>query len=161
MAFGTGGHPTTQLCLRALEDHVTPGMTVADIGTGTGILAIAAANLGAATVYATDIDSLPRKIARANVARNGLQAIVQILEMEEFDTQARECDLIVANIVANTIIEIAPSAVPRLKPGGIFIACGIVEEHHDLVRDALHVAGLALQETLREDIWVCLITRLL
>ncbi|HZT42134.1 MAG TPA: 50S ribosomal protein L11 methyltransferase [Chthonomonadaceae bacterium] len=159
MAFGTGGHPTTQLCLRALEDHVTLDMTVADIGTGSGILAIAAANLGAATVYATDIDSLPRKIARENVARNGLEAIVHILEMEDFDAQARDCDLIVANIVANTIIEIAPSVVPRLKPGGIFIACGIVEEHHDLVQDALRAVGLVAQETLREDIWGCLISR--
>jgi ribosomal protein L11 methyltransferase len=159
MAFGTGGHPTTQLCLQALEERVTPGMTVADIGTGSGILAIAAANLGAGRVLATDIDTLPRKIARENITRNGLESVVSILEMDDFDVQARDCDLIVANIVANTIIELAPSVAPRLKPDGIFIASGIVEEHHDLVRDALAAVGLALEETKREDIWVCLVAR--
>jgi ribosomal protein L11 methyltransferase len=159
MAFGTGGHPTTRLCLEALEETVTPGSTVADIGTGSGILAIAAAKLGAATVYATDIDALPRKIARENVARNALEARVHVLEMEPFATQAQDCDLVVANIVANTIIELAPSIPPRLKPGGLFLASGIVEEHHDVVRDALAAVGLALQETRREDIWVCLLSR--
>jgi ribosomal protein L11 methyltransferase len=160
MAFGTGGHPTTQLCLQALEEHVTPGMAVADIGTGSGILAIAAANLGAVRVVATDIDTLPRKIARENVERNGLEGVISILEMDAFDAQAKDCDLIVANIVANTIIELAPSVAPRLNPGGIFIASGIVEEHHDLVRDALAAVGLTLLETRREDIWVCLVTQL-
>lgn len=159
MAFGTGGHPTTQLCLKALEETVTPGMTVADIGTGSGILALAAANLGASLVCATDIDALPRKIARENVERNGLAGVVRILEMEAFDAQARECDLIVANIVANTIIELAPSVAPRLKPGGIFIASGIVEEHHDTVREALAAVGLTHIATKREDIWVCLVSR--
>lgn len=160
MAFGTGGHPTTQLCLHALEDLVTPGMRVADIGTGSGILSLAAAKLGASKVYATDIDALPRRIARENVARNGLESIVQILEMEDFDAQAQECDLIVANIVANTIIELAPTIAPRLKPGGLFIASGIVEEHHDVVWDALRAVGMTAIETLREDIWVCLTAHL-
>ena len=159
MAFGTGGHPTTQLCLFALEERITSGMTVADIGTGSGILALAAAKLGAVTVYATDIDLLPRKIARENIARNGLEETVHILEMEAFDTEAQGCDLIVANIVANTIIELATTIAPRLKPGGIFIASGIVEEHHDLVRDTLSAIGLSPLETKREDIWVCLVSR--
>lgn len=160
MAFGTGGHPTTQLCLQMLEERVTAGMTVADIGTGSGILALAAAKLGAARVFATDIDSLPRKIARENVACNGLEAVVHILEMDAFDAQARDCDLIVANIVANTIIELAPSIAARLKPEGLFIASGIVEEHHDLVCEALRAVGLEPLETKREDIWVCLLSRL-
>jgi ribosomal protein L11 methyltransferase len=159
MAFGTGGHPTTQLCLQALEERITPGMTVADIGTGSGILAIAAANLGASCVYATDIDALPRKIARENVISNHLESVIRILEGDAFDAQAKDCDLVVANIVANTIIELAPSIAPRLKSGGIFIASGIVEEHHDLVRDALAAVGLAPVETKTEDIWVCLISR--
>ena len=95
MAFGTGGHPTTQLCLQAMEGLVQSGMTVADIGTGSGILSIAAARLGAVKVFATDIDLLPRKIARENIARNELEATVHILEMDDFDAQARDCDLIV------------------------------------------------------------------
>jgi ribosomal protein L11 methyltransferase len=159
MAFGTGGHPTTQLCLLALEDHIMPSMKVADIGTGSGILALAAARLGASEVLATDIDLIPRKTARENVQRNALEAVVQIMELDEFDAAARECDLIVANIVANTIVALAPSVAPRLKSGGIFIASGIVEEYHDMVRDALEAVGLAYRETRREDIWVCLVTQ--
>lgn len=160
MAFGTGGHPTTRLCMLALEENVRSGMTVADIGTGSSILSLTAARLGADPVFATDIDSLPRKIARENVARNGLDDVIRVLEMDEFDAQARNCDVIVANIVANTIIEIAATIPPRMKPGGVFIACGIVEEHHDLVRDALAAVGLMPVETKREDIWVCLVSRL-
>lgn len=159
MAFGTGGHPTTRLCLEALEERVRPGMRVADIGTGSGILAIATARLGANPVLATDIDLLPRRIARENVTRNDLDAVIQILEMADFNSQANDCDLIVANIVANTIIQIADNVAGRVKPDGVFIACGIVEDHHDLVSDALQAAGFELVETKREDIWVCLITR--
>lgn len=159
MAFGTGGHPTTKLCLLALEEQVKPGMRVADIGTGSGILSLAAARLGAEIVYATDIDLLPRKIARENVAINRLESVVHVLEMDEFDAQARDCDLIVANIVANTIIELAPSIAERMRPGGIFLASGIVDNHHALVSEALEAVGLKVFETKREDIWVCLVSR--
>jgi len=160
MAFGTGGHPTTQLCLTTLEDYVTPGMTVADIGTGSGILSLAVARLGAARVYATDIDALPRKIARENVERNSLTSVIDVLDMEPFDAIARGCDLVVANIVANTIVQLAPEIPARLKPGGVFIASGIVNEHESLVRDALETVGLEPIEVRREDIWVALVHRL-
>src|SRR5205807_10513211 len=103
MAFGTGGRPTTRLCLEALEALVRPGDVVADIGTGSGILALAAARLGAVRVHATDIDSLPRKIARENVALNGLQAVVTVHEIAAFDAAARNCHIVVANILAETI----------------------------------------------------------
>lgn len=160
MAFGTGGHPTTKLCLEALEDYVRPGMTVADIGTGSSILSLGAARLGATHVFATDIDLLPRKIAKENVARNGLDEIIEILELEEFDRKASDCDIVVANIVANTIVELAPTLPGRLNPGGIFVASGIVDNHHDLVSGALSAVGLVPVETRREDIWICLVTRL-
>ncbi len=159
MAFGTGGHPTTRLCIEALEERVSPGDRVADIGTGSGILSLAAARLGAATVLATDIDGLPRRIARENVARNDLGDTVQVLEMDDFDIGAINCDLVVANIVANTIVELAPSIAKRIVDDGVFIGSGIVEEHHDLVRDALAAVGLEHMETKRDDIWVCLISR--
>jgi ribosomal protein L11 methyltransferase len=159
MAFGTGGHPTTRLCLQALEETITPGMRVADIGTGSGILALAAARLGAAVVFATDIDLLPRKIARENVTINGLESVVHVLEMDAFDARAQNCDLIVANIVANTIIELAPSIAPRLKQDGYFLASGIVENHYDLVSGALEAVGFRVLETKREDIWICLVTQ--
>lgn len=159
MAFGTGGHPTTRLCLEALEETVVEGVRVADIGTGSGILSLAAARLGAHEVMATDIDSLPRKIARENVTRNNLESVVQILDMEPFDAQAKDCDLVVANIVANTIVELAPSIAPRIRPEGIFIASGIVEEHEQTVQEALAGVGLIVYDVKREDIWVCLVAR--
>ena len=159
MAFGTGAHPTTQLCLRAMELLVKPGMVVADIGTGSGILALAAARLGATKVFATDIDPLPRTIARENIAHNQLQNTIHLMEMDDFDFMAHGCDVVIANIIANTIIELAPEIAARVKPNGIFIASGIVEEHHDTVKDALAAVGLNLLQTLREDIWVCLVAR--
>lgn len=153
MAFGTGGHPTTRLCLAALEDYVTPGCVVADIGTGSGILALAAARLGASVVHATDIDLLPRQTARENVARSGLEKTVHIHEMEAFDVAARECDVVVANIIAATIIQLSPSVYARLKPGGVFIASGIVEERLPDVRAVLDASGFRLLETREEEIW--------
>jgi ribosomal protein L11 methyltransferase len=159
MAFGTGGHPTTKLCLLALEEQVKAGMTVADIGTGSGILSLAAVRLGARYVLATDIDPLPRRIARENVTRNGLDVPIRILEPADFDAQARDCDLIVANIVARTIIELAATVVERLKPNGLFIASGIVEDYHDAVLAALTEVGLTVEQTKREDIWICLVAR--
>lgn len=160
MAFGTGGHPTTCLCLKALEDLVKPGMVVADIGTGSGILSLAAARMGATTVLATDIDDLPRNIARENVAKNGLADVVKILDMDEFDTAAHNCDLVVANIIAVTIVEITPSVRTRLNPGGLFVASGIVEERLPQVLTALDQAGFELVDTHSDDIWRLTIARL-
>lgn len=153
MAFGTGGHPTTRLCLVALEDYVRPGSVVADIGTGSGILALAAARLGASIVHATDIDLLPRQVARENVIRNGLEHVVKIHEMDAFDESARSCDVVVANIIADTIIELAPSIFTRLKPGGIFIASGIVEERLPDVLHALERNNFKTLETRAEEYW--------
>jgi ribosomal protein L11 methyltransferase len=152
-AFGTGGHPTTRLCLSALERYVRPGMVVADIGTGSGILSIAAARLGASLVHATDIDSLPRTVSRENVARNSLDETVKIHEMDDFDRLARDCDLVVANIIAMTVIELIPSIRERLKPGGLFIASGIVDDRLDDVLATLAANGFELLESLSEEIW--------
>jgi ribosomal protein L11 methyltransferase len=158
-AFGTGGHPTTRLCLTALERYIQPGMVVADIGTGSGILSIAAARLGASLVHASDIDSLPRTVARQNVARNGLDQIVKIHEMDEFDRLARDCDLVVANIIAMTVVELTPSIRERLKPGGIFIASGIVDDRLDDVLAVLAANGFELLESLSDEIWRATISK--
>jgi ribosomal protein L11 methyltransferase len=152
-AFGTGGHQTTRLCLGALEQYAEPGMVVADIGTGSGILAIAAAKLGASVVHATDIDRLPREIARENVARNGLEGRVFIHEMDAFDAAAHDCDLVVANIIALTVIELTPSIAERLKPGGLFISSGIVDERLPDVLAALDATGFNVLEVREDEIW--------
>jgi ribosomal protein L11 methyltransferase len=153
MAFGTGGHATTRLCLELLDECIRPGMTAADLGTGSGILALAAAKLGASVVHATDIDLLPRRIARENTAVNGLDGIVHIHEMDAFDTAAHNCDLLVANILAGTIVELLPTIVPRLKNGGIFIGSGIIDEKLDEVLAALSQNGLQLREVREEEAW--------
>lgn len=153
MAFGTGGHPTTRLCLLAIDDLVTPGAVVADIGTGSGILAIAAALLGAREVHATDIDPLPRRIARENVAQNGLTQRVTVHEFEGFYERLPVCDLVVANIVADAIIEIAPLAANALRPAGVFVACGIVDERLPDVETALASSGLQVVEVRSDDVW--------
>lgn len=158
-AFGTGGHATTRLCLEALDEYVLPGMVVADIGTGSGILAIAAARLGASVVYATDCDLLPRKVSQENVERNGLTGIVRIEEMDAFDAVARDCDLVVANIIAATIAEITPSVRHRLKPGGIYIASGIVDELLPVVLAAIGNAGFERVEIREEEIWRAIVAR--
>ncbi len=159
MAFGTGGHQTTRLCLELLEEYVQPGDVVADIGTGSGILALAAARLGAASVLATDIDSLPRKIARENIGRNGLEQVITVHEMEPFDRAAWECDLVVANIIADTIIELTPSICGRLRQGGVFLSSGIVEERLPDVLSALSPAGFEMVEVRSADIWRAVVAR--
>ncbi len=159
MAFGTGGHPTTRLCLLTLEDLVTPGCTVADIGTGSGILAIAAALLGAASVTATDSDLLPRRVATENVAHNSCEDRVTVLHPDQFYETVGNADIVVMNIVANTILQLLPQAAAIVKPGGWFIASGIVEDHRSLMTEALAAAGFDDISVKEEDIWICLAAR--
>ncbi|MCC6728803.1 MAG: 50S ribosomal protein L11 methyltransferase [Chthonomonadales bacterium] len=159
MAFGTGGHPTTRLCLTVLEQRLRPGDVVADIGTGSGILALAAARLGAARVFATDIDRLPRETAAANVKANNLDAVVSVLDPAVFDRSARACDIVVANIISDTLIELAPAVAPRLRPAGLFVGCGIVADGLPGVVDAYAAQGLVAEEVMADDYWRALICR--
>lgn len=159
MAFGTGGHPTTRLCLTVLEQRLRPGDVVADIGTGSGILALAAARLGAARVFATDIDRLPRETAAANVKANGLDAVVSVLDTAVFDRCARDCDIVVANIISDTLIELAPTVAQRIRPAGLFVGCGIVADGLPGVVDAYAAQGLVAEEVMADDYWRALICR--
>ncbi|MGC8666835.1 MAG: 50S ribosomal protein L11 methyltransferase [Chthonomonadales bacterium] len=153
MAFGTGSHPTTRMCLEALEDHVMPGDTVADIGTGSGILAMASALLGARHVYATDIDALPRQVAQQNVAAAGLTNRISVLEPNAFYQTAVDCRIVVANILADTIITLIPNVAAMLRPNGLFLASGIVHDQLDGVIQALNDAGFLVLEVREDDVW--------
>ena len=153
MAFGTGYHPTTQLCLIALENYMQPGARVADIGTGSGILAIAAAKLGASSVTATDIDSLAVRIAAENAQANDITLITH----EAFPTG--QFDLIVANILADIIIGLADNFAALAAPQGLFIASGIIDTREADVRMAVEGAGFAPLETRRDGDWVALLFR--
>lgn len=157
MAFGCGTHATTALCLKLLEKYIRPGMTIYDIGTGSGILAAAAAKLGAGRVLAVDIDPVACKAAQENAARNKVSDLVSVRQgslAEHLDSGA---DLVVANIIADVIADFAPDAAAVLSPGGIFIASGIIRDRLDMVVDAVEAAGFAVCEVLEEGLWVALV----
>ena len=151
MAFGTGSHPTTQLCLVALEDYLTPDVRVADVGTGSGILAIAAAKLGGSLVAANDNDPLAVKIARENAAANGVAVeVTDALPTGRYD-------VVVANILADVIIGMAGELHALLAPDGVLIASGIIDTREADVRRALEGIGLTHLETRRQTEWVALV----
>jgi ribosomal protein L11 methyltransferase len=161
MAFGTGLHPTTRLCLEALEDLVQPGRYVLDVGTGSGILAIAAAKLGGSgtRVIALDIDPIAVDATAQNVARNGLTGQITVGQGSAVAAQEDgPYDLVVANILASVIIEMSKSLYTLVKPGGTLISSGIFHERGAGVVHALEAAGLPVRETRQEGDWLCLIS---
>jgi ribosomal protein L11 methyltransferase len=157
MAFGTGTHPSTRLCLAALEDFVKPGCSVLDIGTGSGILAITAAKLGA-MVTAIDIDAGAVAIAAENAAANQVEEkIVTATGTLSCIPPEQKYDLIVANIVADAIIDMSPAVVRHLYPASRFVAAGIVNNRLTEVDAAWQRAGLTVRDSRRLDEWVCLV----
>ncbi|HLJ61138.1 MAG TPA: 50S ribosomal protein L11 methyltransferase [bacterium] len=158
MAFGTGLHPSTRLCLRALPKAVAPprgggASIVFDVGTGSGILAIAAARLGARRVWAVDSDPVAVAVARENVRRNGVAGRVRVVRGDGLDGAPGVADVIAANIVADVIIPMLAAARRRLVAGGVCIGSGIIA---DRVRDVLRAAsaaGFLHRRTLAEGEW--------
>jgi ribosomal protein L11 methyltransferase len=159
LAFGTGLHPTTQLCVEALEDLVQPGMRVLDLGTGTGILALVAAKLGAVDILAVDNDvnavAVARRNARANAAAHQIRALHGSLS-----EVGEPYDLVVANILAHVIVAMAASGLDtRIRRGGVLVVSGILEEQADEVATALTAQGLSVVERRQRDSWVALVAR--
>lgn len=158
-AFGTGTHETTRLCLGLLEDLVTPETAMLDIGTGSGILAVAALCLGAKSALGIDIDELAAKVSRENAALNGVA--------DRFDSHRGDLatgvegrfSLITANIVADVILRLAPDVPAHLAPGGAFIASGVIDTREEEVAEALRAQGLTLCETRREHGWTAFLCR--
>lgn len=160
MAFGTGLHPTTRMCLEALEEHLSRGARVLDIGTGSGILAIAAAKLGASNVLALDTDPLAVKIAKDNVLANGVRGVVEVREGSLEMAKGSLFDLIVVNILARTIAElIEKGLLDHLKREGLLIAAGIMASEEEEARNTLREGGLKGLSRLRKGDWVTLIGR--
>jgi ribosomal protein L11 methyltransferase len=141
MAFGTGTHPTTSLCLAALSDLLAerPGARVLDVGTGSGLLAIAARKLGAGQVTGTDNDPVALRVARENADLNGASLV---LDGREVAAQRGPFELVLANILANTLVELAPAIAAQLAPGGVVLLSGILRPQEDEVRQAYLAAGL-------------------
>lgn len=160
LAFGTGGHPTTALCLELLDRYVQPGMRVADVGTGTGILAIAAAKLGAREVVAVDNDALSVKIAQGNIERNQVGHLVQVYEGDGFNALEGTFDLIVCNIISVFLEANAPKVPPLLNAGGIYIVSGISGRNwRTSVRHAIEAVGLQVEEVRKRRTWVAAVFR--
>ena len=156
MAFGTGGHPTTSMCLRALQTFPIAGKVVWDIGTGSGILACAAGQMGADNIVACDIDPTATASARINAERNGVVAHVMEGTIEDLLGTA---DVIIANIIADVIVPMAPIAAEKLNPQGWFLASGIIENRIDDVRGALSAASLNIIEEWHQGEWYCVLSR--
>lgn len=159
MAFGTGTHETTSMCMQLLEKHLQEGMRVMDVGTGSGILAIAAARLGAREVLAIDIDPAAVKVARENIALNHVQDRVRAVEGDLCKSEAMPCDLAVANIVADAIRMLAAPLTRHLKKGGLLICSGIIREREKDVLEAALAAGYAVADRLEKGEWVALALR--
>lgn len=152
MAFGTGSHETTALCVELIEKYAQGGSLV-DIGTGSGILSIAAARLGVSPVTAVDIDPVAVKVARENVRRNGLEKEIAVFQGDLTQGLYKVHDMAVANILADVILLLLPSLHLVLKKGGIFLCSGIIKDREQDVLDALKQGGYTVLETQHKKDW--------
>ena len=159
MAFGTGTHPTTVMCLQALEKVVKEGDTVVDVGTGSGVLSIGAAMLGAKSVHALDLDEVAVTAARENIAINKVDSVVEVFHGNLLDTVKEPADVVVANILAEIIMTFTDDAYSIVKPGGLYVTSGIIGAKKDDVKEALVQSGFEIEEILMMEDWVAIVAR--
>ncbi|RLQ98171.1 50S ribosomal protein L11 methyltransferase [Falsibacillus albus] len=159
MAFGTGTHPTTVMCIQALERTVKKGDFVIDVGTGSGVLSIAAAMLGASEVKALDLDEVAVNAARLNTKLNKVHDVVSVTQNNLLNEMELQADVVVANILAEVILLFTNDAAKNLKKGGYFIASGIIQQKKQQVKDAIIEAGLSIEETMLMEDWVAIIAK--
>ena len=159
MAFGTGTHPTTVMSLQALEKYMTEDSTVIDVGTGSGVLAIGSAMLGAQHVHALDLDEVAVRSAKLNVKLNKVQDHVEVVQGNLLDTVKEPAEIVVANILAEIIMTFIDNAYRLVRPNGYFIASGIIETKKEEVKTALEKAGFVIEEVMMMEDWVTIISR--
>ena len=160
LAFGTGLHPTTRRCLMAVQEHLQPEIRVLDVGTGSGILALAAARLGARYVLAVDTDPVAVQVAGGNVVANQLEHICEVRQGSVEAAQGESpFGMALVNILAETVAELTSGIVSLLEPGGLLVGAGIIEAKEALVRRAFHEQRLALVGRCQEGDWVTLLGR--
>ncbi|MNE13437.1 Ribosomal protein L11 methyltransferase [compost metagenome] len=169
MAFGTGAHPTTSLCLRTLEGVIQNGDEVIDVGTGSGILAIGACQLGASRVLALDLDPVAVSSAKENTKLNRLEDRIEVVESDLLsvlkNNEASSVNVtlpvrvVVANILAEIILLFIEDVYKALQPGGYYIASGIYKNKEQAVEEALLAAGFEIADTAREEDWVAFVAR--
>lgn len=159
MAFGTGTHPTTRMTLQALEVYLRGGETVLDVGTGSGVLSIASKHLGAASVYAYDLDEVAVRSAKENMALNPVAKDVAVTANNLLQKVTTEADVIVANILADIILLMIPDAWRLLKPEGVLIVSGIIEEKKQTVIDAMTQQGFVVEEVFNQKDWYAIVLK--
>jgi ribosomal protein L11 methyltransferase len=157
MSFGTGEHQTTKLVLMLLEKYVSPGVRVLDVGSGSGILAIASVKLGARYAIAIDIDDWCYNNAIENSKLNNVDNAIDVLQGEITDIKESDFDLILANIQKNILLDIAPEIYSRLKPGGIIILSGLLDYDEADIQNDFSALGLSFRETKTLDSWIALV----
>ena len=159
MAFGSGTHETTGMCISLLEETIRGGEDIIDVGTGSGILAIAAALLGAGHVLAIDIDPDAVRVAGENVAHNQVENIVEVHEGDLLKNTQETCQICVANIISDIIISFAAPLRNHIRPGGLFICSGVVRERTEEVREALLRADYEVLRTEYRGEWTAFLCR--
>ena len=166
-AFGTGMHETTQLCIRQLRKHVTPETVLLDVGTGSGILAILSLMFGAKHAVGTDLDVCAVEAVAQNCQANGIEPGQfemmignLITDRAVQDKVGYGCyDIVVANILADVLVALTPVIVGQLKPGGIYITSGIIDDKEETVLEAVRAAGLEVLEVTYQGEWVSVTAR--
>lgn len=160
MAFGTGTHPTTAMCIRMIQQFLVPGSRFLDVGTGSGILMIAAAGLGAKHLTGIDIDEVAVEISKKNLDKNKVSPLLYSLACTTLDqTSEKTYDLIAANIIAQVIVDVMPDLEKRITPGGTAILSGIIRERKPDVLAALERSSLHIFHETNEGEWVALAVR--
>ena len=154
-AFGTGTHQTTQLCMKAIEKYLKKGDSMADIGTGSGILAICAKKFGASNVYGCDNDETVIDVCIENAEINGIKDI--LFELKTADKLTEKYDFVCANILHNVLAEIMGDLKNIMKPQAKMVLSGILDEKKPVVLDAIEKHGLRIIETIHQDQWVAFV----
>ena len=157
MAFGTGEHETTSMCLELLQEYLHAGDTCIDVGCGSGILGIAAVKLGAETSYLTDIDPIAVESATHNAQKNGVSEKVVVAHSNLLDDSALKGEIVLANITAEILVMLAPSIPKNLKANGTLILSGIIKDRLPLVREAFTKAGLEEIQMRNKGEWYALV----
>ena len=155
-AFGTGTHATTSMCIRQLEKLVKPGMTVFDVGTGSGILSIISAKLGAKNIQAVDYDDSVLKIVEENLEQNNVQDIISVAQSDLMQNVHGKAELVIANIIADIIIRLFDQLDEHLEQGGTLLTRGIIEDRIEDVLAAAEAHGYGVVERLENKGWACI-----
>ncbi len=156
-AFGTGTHPTTAMCIRELETLVKGGMTVFDVGTGSGILSIAAARLGAAKITAVDYDRTALKVAKENIEQNHVADVITLGQSDILKQVEGKADLVIANIIADIIIRLFDELEAHLNPGGSLLASGIIADRIGDVTEAALAHGFTIDKVVETGGWAAMV----